>query len=271
MLGWELLVVLSVFPLDSTIVALYAMAQHLFTGQDVASGGPVIPHEQLVSILFAVALQLVELAGAGLVFYLLWRSGEGPAAIGLGRGGFRSDLALLLPVWFLTQVIPQDAGSAVLRATKLTPFHILSPAEPASFVIVGIAMSLVAGIVEEIVVLGYLVRRMEQRGWGATAVVVAAVAVRVSYHLYYGPGVLPIALWALATVLLYRRVRRLFPFIACHVLWDAHLAIATDSTTVANMLVLSFIVAGLAFLVTWRRSAWRSDRKMPIALPQRPT
>jgi hypothetical protein len=73
---------------------------------------------------------------------------------------------------------------------------------------------------EEIVVLGYLVRRLEQRGHGLVAIVAIAVAVRVSYHLYYGWNAIPILLWALASVLVYLRVRRLLPFIICHIAWD---------------------------------------------------
>ena len=93
--------------------------------------------------------------------------------------------------------------------------------------------SLQAAVVEKIVVLGYLVRRLEQRGWSATTVVVIAVLVRVSYHLYYGPGVLPIVLWALATVLVYRWLRRLLPFIVCHFVWDAGIAIGDWSHAAA--------------------------------------
>ena len=50
--------------------------------------------------------------------------------------------------------------------------------------------------------------------------------VRISYHLYYGWGVLPILAWALASVLVYRRYRRLWPFIVVHALWDLGLILA---------------------------------------------
>jgi hypothetical protein len=44
--------------------------------------------------------------------------------------------------------------------------------------------------------------------------------VRVSYHIYYGPGVIWVAVWALASVLLYRAIRRLLPFMIVHACWD---------------------------------------------------
>ena len=68
--------------------------------------------------------------------------------------------------------------------------------------------------------LGYLVRRLEQIGLRSGAVVVLAALVRISYHVYYGWGVIPIAAWAVASVLVYRRYRRLAPFIAVHASWD---------------------------------------------------
>ena len=49
-------------------------------------------------------------------------------------------------------------------------------------------MAVTAGVVEEIVVLGFLVRRLEQGGHSPAVVVTVAVVVRISYHLYYGWG-----------------------------------------------------------------------------------
>jgi len=78
-----------------------------------------------------------------------------------------------------------------------------------------------AGVVEEIVVLGYLVHRLEQRGWSGWRLVAVATAVRGSFHLYYGFTVLGFLGWAALSVTLYRRRRRLLPFIVLHALWDA--------------------------------------------------
>ena len=211
------------------------MVSHLYTGYAVSHGVLYIPNEPAVTFVFSAPLQVIELAAAGLVFYLLARSGEGPGSIGLGRHQLRTDLALVLPVWFLVDTIPQRIGPAIVHGSGLPTFELSTPFEPGSFVILGIMASLVAGILEETVVLGFLVRRLEQRGWSPILVVMVAVAIRVSYHLYYGPGVIPIVLWATASVLMYRRIRRLLPFIICHVMWDATIEIGHYSPTSAGL------------------------------------
>ena len=99
-LGWELIVALAIFPLGSTLLGVFDMVSHLYTGYAVSHSVLYIPNEPAVTLVFSLGVQLIELAAAGLVFYLLARSGEGPRSIGLGRHQLRTDLALVLPVWF---------------------------------------------------------------------------------------------------------------------------------------------------------------------------
>ena len=47
------------------------------------------------------------------------------------------------------------------------------------------------------------------------------IAIRLSYHVYYGPGVIVFALWAAAAIWLFRRTRRITPLIIAHITWDA--------------------------------------------------
>ena len=244
---------MSIFPLASTIAAVTYLLMHVTTGVEYSSGSMVIAGEPGLSLALSIALVISEFSAAGLVIYLLIRNGEGLQSIGLGGHRFRKDLALLLPVWIFVQVIPQAVGSALLTSLHIPRYSVLSPALPVAFVVVALLTSLQAGVVEEIVVLGYLVRRLEQRGWSTTAVVVVAVLVRLSYHLYYGPGVLPILLWAIATVLVYRRIRRLMPFIVCHFVWDASIAINACSKTAAVVFNGLFFVSALVFTILWSR------------------
>jgi membrane protease YdiL (CAAX protease family) len=251
--GWETWVVMSIFPLGATIAAITYMIMHITLGAEYSNGGMVIPGEPGISLALSIGEVLSGFAAAGLVFFLLIRNGEGLSAIGLSGGGLRKDLSLVLPVWIFVQVIPQAVGSAILTGAHISRFHVTGPALPAAFVAVGLLMSLQAAVVEEVVVLGYLVRRLEQRGWTATAVVIVAVLVRASYHLYYGPGVLPIVLWATATVLAYRKIRRLLPFIICHFAWDASITINGYSHPAAVIFNGVFFVSALVFLIIWSR------------------
>jgi membrane protease YdiL (CAAX protease family) len=251
--GWETWVVLSIFPLGATLAAITFLLMHLTTGYEFSDGGLLIPGEPGLSLTLSIAVVISGFAAAGLVLYLLIRNGEGLSSIGLGGHRFRKDLAYLLPVWLLVQVIPQSVGSAILSGAHISRYGVASPALPAAFVVVALLMSLQAAVVEEIVVLGYLVRRLEQRGWSVTTVVILAVLVRVSYHLYYGPGVLPIALWAIASVVAYRKIRRLMPFIICHFVWDASIAINDLSHSAAVIFNAVFFLSSLVFLLLWIR------------------
>jgi membrane protease YdiL (CAAX protease family) len=223
---------------------------HLEIGHAI-SAGYLVPGHPVPTVALTVLARVTELAAVLLVVYLLARSGEGVGSIGLAGGRWRRDLCLVLPVWYLALVIPQDIGRWIVHAGGLPTYRVITPL-PAPLLL-GMVLSVVAGVLEEIVVLGYLVRRLEQRGWSPTVVVLVAVAVRVSYHVYYGPGVIPIVLWALATVLLYRRVRRLAPFIICHMMWDARIVLAHQSHAAANLVGLLFFVAALTAYLRWRR------------------
>jgi membrane protease YdiL (CAAX protease family) len=253
--GWELLVVLAIFPLGSSIAALMYLLMRVTTGFEYSSSSYVIVGEPGLSLGLSIGIVISEFAAAALVIFLLVRNEEGIQSIGLGGHQFRRDLALVLPVYIVVQLIPQELGSALVTHFHLPGYSVSGPAVPAAFVVVSLLKSLQAAVVEEIVVLGYLVRRLEQRGWTAAAVVLVAVLVRVSYHVYYGAGVLPIVLWALASVLVYRRLRRLLPFIICHFVWDAHIAVNDfASRAAANTFITVFYVAALTCTLLWSRS-----------------
>ncbi|MGO8877390.1 MAG: type II CAAX prenyl endopeptidase Rce1 family protein [Acidimicrobiales bacterium] len=248
----ELLIVLAVFPLPYVISALQALVAYLL-GEGAGKRIPVLfPGHMGAGFPFVLVEVLLPLAAGALVLYLLSLPGGdgGPAAIGLDRQQVRADLALLLPVFALCDLIPIVGGSLALHALGV---HNPSPATggvPAYYGVAYVAMAVVAGVVEELVVLGYLVRRLEQLGLRPLWVVVLAVAVRGSYHLYYGWGVLPLLLWATASVLLYRRYRRLAPFIVVHALWDSGIFLSGHFLA-AEVLILTPLT--IAFTATWWR------------------
>jgi len=250
MLGWELLIVLAVFPFPSILAAVYEAALHLDVGYAV-NRSYYLPHEPVATLILLVAARTAMFAGAGLVLYLLAQSGEGIEAIGLGGQRLRLDLALVLPVWFGVFVAPMVVGSALEHALHLHTYAVLHPGVPAALLF-DFYKSINAGIVEEIVVLGYLVRRLEQRGWSSGAVVAIATFVRVAYHVYYGPGVIVIACWALAAVLLYRRIRRLTPFIVCHGAWDMFAALHHRAATIGGLGFVAFSGVAVVWFVRWR-------------------
>ena len=253
---WELVLVLCIFPLGSALEGVIILIQRVQTHVPVTSPDlPVLRGAWLVVALSVIA-QITVLAAAGMVCYLLSRSGEGVRAINLGRKRLRMDLALLLPVFVVVFWIPQTFGSHLLSWLHIRGFYILPTPVPlplAALTIAQVVFGITAGIVEEIIVLGYLVRRLEQRGLSAPAVVFIAVAVRISYHLYYGWNVVPIALWALVSVLVYLRVRRLLPFILCHIAWDAAIPFRAFYSSAYHAMWLIAVISTLVFAIFWIR------------------
>ena len=76
-------------------------------------------------------------------------------------------------------------------------------------------------LVEEVIVAGYLVLRLEQMGWHPVAITATSALLRGAYHLYQGIG------QGLANMLMgvvfaewFRRTRRTMPLIIAHTLLD---------------------------------------------------
>ncbi len=93
--------------------------------------------------------------------------------------------------------------------------------QDASYLIYTTAASLAAGIVEETVVLIFVVTTLRQARRPLLEIVLVAVLLRCSYHDYYGPGVIGIAVWAAMFAWLFLRSGSVIPLIVAHFLWDA--------------------------------------------------
>lgn len=76
-------------------------------------------------------------------------------------------------------------------------------------------------IVEEVIVVGYLLTRLEQGGWRWPAAVAASAVVRGSYHLYQGfGGFVGNVVMGIVFALVWRRTRRVGPLVVAHALID---------------------------------------------------
>ena len=78
------------------------------------------------------------------------------------------------------------------------------------------------GILEESLVLGYLIRRLDQLGWSPWRAIVFSAVLRGSYHLYQGfGGFVGNAAMGVIFGVLYKRWGRVTPMIIAHTLIDA--------------------------------------------------
>lgn len=76
-------------------------------------------------------------------------------------------------------------------------------------------------VLEEVVVIGYLMTRLRQMSWGVPATIVAAAALRGSYHLYQGVGPgLGNFVMGLVFGYWFHRTRRVMPLVVAHTLLD---------------------------------------------------
>jgi membrane protease YdiL (CAAX protease family) len=77
------------------------------------------------------------------------------------------------------------------------------------------------GILEEILVIGYLLRRLDQLGLSPARAIAISAVVRGSYHLYQGfGGFIGNAVMGVIFALCYRRWKRVTPLIIAHALID---------------------------------------------------
>ncbi len=89
------------------------------------------------------------------------------------------------------------------------------------YLVYSVGGSLFSGVVEEMVALAFVVSTLRQARRPAAEIVVVAVLLRCSYHIYYGAGIAGIAVWATVFALLYLRFRSVIPLIILHFLWDS--------------------------------------------------
>ena len=227
-LGRETAIVLALSLGASAVSALISFVGALTAGGPLAehaarlngSQAPGRPWLDLAWQLFGMATALVPVV---LVAHLLTREGAGGLrclgfdrlrpAFDLGRGAALaaviggSGLALYLgarAAGVNLTVVPESLPHVWWRV----PVLVLSAVQNA--------------VLEEVVVVGYLLRRLGQLGWSPWAALGAGAVLRGAYHLYQGVGGFfgNLAMGVIFT-LLYRRWGRVGPLVAAHALIDA--------------------------------------------------
>jgi membrane protease YdiL (CAAX protease family) len=78
------------------------------------------------------------------------------------------------------------------------------------------------GLLEEVVILAYLLRRLDQLGWTPWKAILVSAVIRGSYHLYQGFGAfVGNAVMGIVFGYLYKRWGRCMPMVIAHTLIDA--------------------------------------------------
>lgn len=182
------------------------------------SHAPGRPWLDLAWQLFGISTALVPVA---LVAHLLLREGAGLRALGLDRTRPWPDLGR----GTLVAAGIGSAGLAFYLAARGGGFNLTVVPESLPQVWwkfpVLILSAVQNSVVEEVIVVGYLLRRLGQLGWTPMAALVASSVLRGSYHLYQGiGGFIGNLVMGVVFVLLYRRWGRVGPLVVAHALLD---------------------------------------------------
>ena len=172
----------------------------------------------LVAQLLGV-LQLAAWGGIGL--YLLWRTGIKLKVIGLD--GTRK-LADSLGALGLAAIIGIPGLAFYFAAWALGLNLAVQPSTLDNQWWMSLALILAAAgnaWAEEVLVVGYLITRLQQLGWRQYTALFAAAVLRGSYHLYQGiGGFVGNMVMGVVFVYLYRRWGRVGPLVVAHSLLD---------------------------------------------------
>ncbi|MFJ3906841.1 CPBP family intramembrane glutamic endopeptidase [Streptomyces sp. NPDC090025] len=171
--------------------------------------------------LFGIATALVPVV---LVAHLLLREGAGTRglrAIGFDRTRPWPDLGR----GTLVAAGIGSAGLAFYLAARASGFNLTVVPESLPEVWwkfpVLILSAIQNSVLEEVIVVGYLLRRLDQLGWSRNASMATSSLLRGSYHLYQGiGGFIGNAVMGVVFVWLYRRWGRVGPLVVAHALLD---------------------------------------------------
>ncbi len=227
LLWWEIAAVFAVSLGASGVYAFVSFigsvtARQALSSQQAVLNGSRAPGRPLLDLF----LQLVAIGTAAapvlLAFYLLARNGEGPSTIGVDMSQPRRDL---LRGTALAALIGGSGLGLYLIAYKSgIALNVVAENLPDVWwrIPVLLLSALQNGLLEEVLVTGYLLTRLGQLGVRPARAVAISAVLRGSYHLYQGlGGFFGNAVMGVIFAVLFLRWRRATPMIVAHTLIDA--------------------------------------------------
>ena len=214
--------------------AVYSVVQLLdkLTRAPLAEGTSTLNRSQSSREYFDLTYQLLDIVFAlvpvVLVIYFLTehrRAGEsgGSAFRKLGFNFARPGKDLLQGLGLAALIgIPSLGLYAAGRALGITTAIIPSALDAYWWTIPVLILSAVRhGIVEEVIVVGYLLDRLGKFGWSMPLAIFASSMLRGSYHLYQGFGpFIGNAVMGVVFAWVYTKTRRVMPLVIAHALLD---------------------------------------------------
>lgn len=226
-LGLEILIVLWVSLGASGVRATLNLIERLTAGVPLSEQTariiqPIVPDRPWLDLAYQLSFVILPLGAVALVGYLLYRGGESYRMIGFDTSQPGRDLlrgvglaALVGGVGLAFYLLAYQMGLSVQVAAAEVggqwwdwPVVLLQAAENA--------------VLEEVVILGFVLHRLDQWGMPAPAAIGVSALIRGTYHLYQGFGGF-IGNFAMGLFFgwLFYRWRRVGPMVVAHFLIDA--------------------------------------------------
>jgi membrane protease YdiL (CAAX protease family) len=225
----RLVMVAGLFPW--IVSAVVIIGTHLGTGKQLSQLPTYTPGQPVLNTVLGLLSYMPVAAVVPLALLLLARTGQRPADLGLTRIG-RLDLPAAIGIaaaafgceLVLAFVLaPLDHSRLVNTAGTL---HV-----PTYYLIFGISQSLFTAVAEEVIVNGYLITRLDQLGWSPAKSFWLSLALRTSYHVYYGLAFVFTVPFGWLVTRSFQKHRKLARPILAHFLFDA------STFTIAILLV----------------------------------
>jgi len=224
---WEIVAVFAVSLGASGLYALVNLIGSLTAPQSLGKqttvlNGSLAPGRPLLDLTLQLLNITLSLAPVLLVFYLLARAGEGPSSIGVDASQPGRDLAR--GVGLAALIGGTGLGLYLIAYHVGVELNVVAENLPDVWwrIPVLVLSAFQNAAVEEVVVLGYLLSRLDRLGVRPRWAIAISAVIRGSYHLYQGVGgFIGNAVMGAIFGVLYRRWGRVTPMIIAHFLIDA--------------------------------------------------
>ncbi|WP_163511803.1 CPBP family intramembrane glutamic endopeptidase [Fodinicola acaciae] len=228
-------------------------------------GGPTSPvagidlrHHFVAAVLGGLLQAALLFFAVGVAWVVLRLSGDRLLDLGLRPGPaprLLADSGLTLSGLYLPALL---VGGLVATSLRLGSGDVLvtptmtggDATQAGKALLVGLLLAIPTAVAEEVVALGLAYRLLERLGWPVWLITLGLVALRASYHVYYGLTVVALLGWAYLSVVFYRRYRRLWPLIIAHAAYDtlSITAALSGSLAVAGVVVLLYLALPIVAL-----------------------
>ena len=224
LLWWEIIALFSVSLGASGVRALVSLIGSLterkaLSAQHVVMNGSQAPGRPLFDLILQLVTIAIGAAPALLAFYLLARNGERPSSIGVDASQPGRDL--LRGAGLAAVIGGGGLGLYILAFKADISLNIVAAGLPDVWwrFPVLVLSALQDGILEEVLVVGYLLSRLRMLGISPASAVAISAVLRGSYHLYQGIGpFIGNVIMGAVFGALFLRWRRTNPMIIAHTL-----------------------------------------------------